>query len=296
MRQLDPVPYVAVGRDSLGRAAIMLDPLPGATAFRTPSVEFLPTAHLEFDHASVGLTDCTLLIYDEAGLGGVLRNLIPVLMWGLHDSRNRGGNSAAVAYAQVLSMMLRSEADSVSPETVQGLWAELVLIAYSGDPELLIQSWHEDPDEIYDFALAHERLEVKSARGAHRRHHFSSSQLPARAGIDLLVASVLTQRVAGGATLWDLLQRLSARVSTVAVEAAMRKVLAVAPLSALTERSYDASSASASAVFFAGDDVPAVTLPTDVLAASWTADLANTQPVRKPTSRLAAAVRQVGAD
>ena len=38
-----------------------------------------------------------------------------------------------------------------------------------------------------DFALGNERVEVKSARGAHRRHEFSSSQLPPRAGLDLTV-------------------------------------------------------------------------------------------------------------
>ena len=214
--QLDPVPYVAVGRDFSGRAAIMLDPLPGATAFRTPSVEFLPTAHLEFDHASVGLTDCTLLLYDETGLGGVLHAPDPRADVGpLRFAHPQAELPRQLAYAQVLSMMLRREAESVSPETVQGLWAELLLIAYSTDPDLLIQSrGTRTLTRVYDFAFAHERLEVKSARGAYRRHHFSSSQLPARAGIDLTVASVLTQRVAGGATLWDLLQRLSARVRT----------------------------------------------------------------------------------
>lgn len=293
VRELEPAPYVAVGRDFYGRAAIMLDPLPGAVAFRTPSVEFLPTAHLDFDKASVGLTDCTLVLYDETGLGGVLRELIPVLIWGLYDSRVQGGMPAALAYAQVLAMMLRSEANRASPETVQGLWAELLLIAYSSDPELLIDAWHEDPDEIYDFAVANERLEVKSARGAHRRHHFSSSQLPTRAGLDLTVASVLVQRVAGGATLWDLLQRLGARVPLAAEAAAMRKTLAVVPISALAERSYDGVSASASAAFFAGRDVPAVTLPRDVLAASWTADLANARVIRNPSGGLASAVQQI---
>jgi hypothetical protein len=271
----------------------MLDPLPGAVAFRTPSVEFLPTAHLDFDHASVGLTDCTLVLYDEAGLGGVLRELIPVLIWGLYDSRAHGGAATASAYAQVLAMMLRNEGDSASPETVQGLWAELLLIAYSSNPELLIDAWHEDPDDLYDFALAHQRLEVKSARGAHRRHHFSSSQLPPRTGLDLTVASVLVQRVAGGATLWDLLQRLGTRVPPAAEAAAIQKTLAVVPISALAERSYDAVSASASAAFFAGGDVPAVSLPRDVLAASWTADLANARVVRKASVGLASAVQQV---
>ena len=232
VRALEHAPYVAIGRDFHGRAAIMLEQLPGGVAFRTPSVEFLPTVHLEFDQASVGLTDCLLVLYDETGLGGVLQAM-PVLIWGLYDSRAQGGLPAALAYAQVLAMMLRSEAERVSPDAVQGLWAELLLIAYSSDPELLIGAWHEDPDEVYDFALANERLEVKSARGAYRRHHFSSSQLPARAGIELTVASVLVQRVAGGATLWDLLQQLRARVRTSAHVVAMRKTLAVVPISSL---------------------------------------------------------------
>ena len=75
--------------------------------------------------------------------------------------------------------------------------------------------------------------------------------------------------------------------------AAMRKTLAVVPISALAERSYDSVSASASAAFFAGLDVPTMILPRDVLEASWTADLANAPMIRKPSGALTSAVQQV---
>lgn len=256
----------------------MLEPLPGAPAFRTTSVEFLPTASLKFDEGTVGREDCLLVIYDEAGLGGVLRELMPPLIWGLHLSRVQGGEPGATAYARVLATMLTREGGAATAEVVQGLWAEMLLIAQSSDPELLIDAWHEDPDEIYDFSFGAQRLEVKSARGAHRRHRFSSSQLPPRTGLELTVVSVLTQRVAGGQTLWDLHKHIASRVSPAHGAAALGKTLAVVPISALTERAYDSVSASASALFYGGADVPTLHLTQGVLAASWTADLANTNP------------------
>ena len=234
-----------------------------------------------------------MILNDESGIGGVLRELMPVLALGLRDSRLRGGDTAAVAYAQVLARMLRTEGDTASNEVVQGVWAELVLIAHSTQPDIMVAAWHEDPDDIYDFALANERLEVKSARGAHRRHRFSSSQLPSRPGVELTVVSVLVQRVAGGSTLWDLLQLLGSRVNASVHAEAMRKTLAVVPLSALVELAYDSVSASATAAFFAGRDVPAISLPRDVLSASWTADLANTRGLGQVSGGLASAAVQM---
>lgn len=97
--------------------------------------------------------------------------------------------------------------------SVQGLWAELLVIVYSSDPLLAVQSWHGTPEETFDFATKSQRVEVKSCSGGERRHTFSLEQLrfpPLTAGF---VASVLAQRAGGGTSVAGLADRARALVA-----------------------------------------------------------------------------------
>jgi hypothetical protein len=62
-------------------------------------------------------------------------------------------------------------------ESVQGLWGELYLMAQANDPVRLAGAWHARPEELFDFSEGAELLEVKSAAGYDREHHFSLDQL-----------------------------------------------------------------------------------------------------------------------
>lgn len=90
-------------------------------------------------------------------------------------------------------------------KSIQGLWAELFLIARAMDPQSLLATWHVALDERYDFSAGTQRIEVKSASGRTRAHHFSLEQLAPPAGTELLIASVCMERSGGGTTISDLL-------------------------------------------------------------------------------------------
>ena len=90
----------------------------------------------------------------------------------------------------------------------QGLWAELLLIAESNDPVELVDAWHNVPNDLYDFGKGEQRIEVKSTLNESRIHHFSLAQLQPREALDLMVASVMVNRVGGGTTIPDLLDEL----------------------------------------------------------------------------------------
>lgn len=75
-------------------------------------------------------------------------------------------------------------------KSVQGLWAELFLISEARQPVLLVDAWHTEPEDRYDFAMDEQRIEVKSFSGQIRQHHFSLGQLHPPAGVNVLVASV----------------------------------------------------------------------------------------------------------
>jgi UDP-3-O-[3-hydroxymyristoyl] N-acetylglucosamine deacetylase/3-hydroxyacyl-[acyl-carrier-protein] dehydratase len=47
-------------------------------------------------------------------------------------------------------------------KTIQGLWAELLIIEQSKNPDYLIQSWHNSSSDKYDFNDGIDKIEVKS--------------------------------------------------------------------------------------------------------------------------------------
>lgn len=89
-------------------------------------------------------------------------------------------------------------------KTIQGLWAELLVVAQGRNPEKLLRAWHKTPEERFDFGSAEERLEVKSASGGRRQHHFSFEQLHPPTGIRAIVASLFVERNSSGKSIADL--------------------------------------------------------------------------------------------
>ena len=81
-----------------------------------------------------------------------------------------------------------------SKETVRGLWAELLVIERSSNPEYLINAWHVEPEDKYDFNDATDKIEVKSTAGDKRSHIFSLEQLSPEDGSSLLIASVFVNK------------------------------------------------------------------------------------------------------
>lgn len=86
-------------------------------------------------------------------------------------------------------------------KTIQGLWAELLLIRLSRDPLAMAAAWHREAQEHFDFADGPRRLEVKSNNGRRREHHFSLEQLTPTGGSQIVIASVFVERSGGGVSL-----------------------------------------------------------------------------------------------
>lgn len=95
---------------------------------------------------------------------------------------------------------------------LQGIWSELFVIEQAGNPEVLVESWHPDPTNLFDFTMDRDRLEVKSTSSARRVHAFSLEQLYPPGGVRLVVASLRAQRVSNGISTAQLLDRISKRL------------------------------------------------------------------------------------
>lgn len=160
--------------------------------------------------------------------------------------------------------------------SVRGLWGELLLVARSRDPGLLVAAWHELPSERFDFAKGLQRLEVKTAGRSSREHHFSLDQLTAEP-FDVLVASIQCEPSAGGASIEDILHAISERLT----DGALTRMLYEKAAGVmgqdwvhLTGARFDEHLASSSVRFIRAADIPrpAPPLPVTVRQVTFVAD------------------------
>ena len=149
--------------------------------------------------------------------------------------------------------------------TIQGLWAELWVIAQAREPDVLLDAWHAEPSDAYDFNSGPERLEIKSTSQRTRKHNFSHRQLQPPTGTRVAIASVFVESSGGGPTISALVDRLRRRV---AEPRALRRLdyVVASTLGADwrpgVEAAFDAELASESLRFYAVEDIPS--LPSDI--------------------------------
>jgi hypothetical protein len=145
-------------------------------------------------------------------------------------------------------------------KAIQGLWAELFVIAGSTDPSALIDAWHAVNGELYDFSAGPTRIEVKSCVERSRNHYFRLEQVRPPAGVTAVIASVMVQPLGGGASAHELLQEIRARVSpadrVLTVERLVAEALGSDWATAVSSR-FDRQLATESLMFFDARSVPA---------------------------------------
>ena len=123
-------------------------------------------------------------------------------------------NQSDVAHAMNQLIELFRAMTKASRKSVQGLWAELFLIAQARQPDMLVEAWHTVPEDRYDFAMDNQRVEVKSFSGNIRLHHFSLEQLHPPEGIRALVASVSVESSQAGVSIAALREQIQTRLGS----------------------------------------------------------------------------------
>ncbi len=109
-------------------------------------------------------------------------------------------------------------------KTIQGLWAELIVIEQSNNPDYLIQAWHSSSTDKFDFNDGIDKVEVKSTSKSKRIHNFSIEQLNPNKNSSLIIASVFTVETGIGESIFGLVnsienklkdQKLSFRINEI---------------------------------------------------------------------------------
>lgn len=181
-----------------------------------------------------------------------------------------------------------SAAKQAPKKMTQGLWAELLVIACSCEPEKMVEAWHSQPAAKFDFAMGRFKLEVKSTGGDTRVHHFSLDQLCPSAHSTVFVASAVVRECArgnGGMSVDDLRGLISERLASTDADLRLRTIIA----ETLGERyeqarkmTFDYVEACDSLRFYDAADIPHISkenVPAGVTNVGFSSDLTGAKAI-----------------
>ncbi len=152
---------------------------------------------------------------------------------------------------------------ATEPQTkkIQGLWAELLLIAESKEPADLVRCWHSIPEEKFDFNNGEERIEVKSSSNNLRLHNFSLDQLHSPTGTKTIIASIFVRQVSTGKSIATLSSEILARLTDIELIGKVQLQIALTLGKTIIDSmnlKFDYEFAKDSLRFYKAEDVPKI--------------------------------------
>ena len=166
-----------------------------------------------------------------------------------------------------------------SEKKVIGLWGELFVIYNSSNTDFLVKAWHSSKEDTFDFSEGNCRLEVKTTSLREREHNFRLHQVFPISKINLIIASLMIEKVPVGLSLGDLIQRIEDSLTKADLRLKFDELI-TSTLGESYEKSleeaYDESSAKELINFYNIKDVPKIpkeTIPKEVKNVSFSVSL-----------------------
>lgn len=206
-----------IGKDQGGFPAILIDAAHdgGATLLRVEleNLSVQPDLRCEvvFPDGQHRIGSYTLIrCSGDEELQGVFLRLVGAFLQQLSPTSER-----AELARVVLKLVDLFRALAAPPrKSLQGLWAELYVIARARNPIALLEAWHADPNELYDFRQDRQCIDVKSSSQRTRMHAARLDQLYPPAGTVGVIISLVAERAGGGVTIEDLVDQITDNVAT----------------------------------------------------------------------------------
>lgn len=173
----------------------------------------------------------------------------------------------------------------IPTKTIQGLWAELMLIEQSKNPETLINYWHNIPEEKFDFNADNQKIEVKSSSNLERVHIFTAEQLNPPNDSQVLIASIFTKQVSNGINVLDLLDKIDNRIKEIELKVKIYRIVSRTlgnTFEQTTKIKYDYDLAKNSLRFYKHQDISKVeriNIPERVSEVKFKSDLTKITPI-----------------
>lgn len=172
-------------------------------------------------------------------------------------------------------------------KTIQGLWAELLVIEQSKNPDYLIQTWHNSIADKYDFNDGIDKIEVKSTVKNRRIHSFSIEQLIPNSSSKLIIVSIFTIETGIGKNIMDLVKRIEENIKDKNLGFRLNELVALT-LGKDFEKSYDVffdyKFALDSIHFYNSCDIPTISnnlIPSNIMNIRFDCDLSNVKTTNK---------------
>jgi hypothetical protein len=164
-------------------------------------------------------------------------------------------------------------------KSVLGLWGELFVIAQSINAEELLDAWHDNNYEKYDFGMSDWRIEVKTTIKNVRIHSFSLEQLNPISEVKVEIASILTKRIESGKSIEDLCEIIRMRVANSNLTNKMNLIIAQILGETIEEAQkikFDIDLAFQTLRFYSTNDIPKIfpnQIPSQVCNVKFDVDL-----------------------
>jgi len=176
-------------------------------------------------------------------------------------------------------------------KTIQGLWAELLIIEQSKNPDYLIESWHNSISDKYDFNDGIDKIEIKSTAKNRRIHSFSIEQLNPNTNSKLVISSVFAIETGTGVNIFDLVEKIEVKVKNKNLSFRVNEMV-VATLGKDFEKSFDIffdyQFAIDSIQHYNSVDIPTINgnqIPTNIINVRFDCDLTNVKTVSKTKTK-----------
>ena len=164
-------------------------------------------------------------------------------------------------------------------KTIQGLWAELLVIEQSSNPDYLIKAWHSSTKDKFDFNDGSDKIEIKSTSRSRRIHSFSIEQLNQNKNSNLIIVSVFTIETGIGKNTFGLIELIEKKIKDRDSSFRLNEIIAET-LGQDFEKSFevffDYQSAIDSLKFYDSKSVPKISynnIPTEVTNVKFDCDL-----------------------
>jgi hypothetical protein len=168
---------------------------------------------------------------------------------------------------------------------VNGLFAEVQVIAISRDPIKCVAAWRANLGDRFDFSLENARLEVKATSDRIRSHYFAIEQCVPPQGTHAAVASMFVEQSGAGQSLGELITEAQKRMAgDMQALLKLRTVVAGSlgvSLPAALQIRFDSALARSTLSFFRAGEIPAIRppIPTGVSGVRFRSDLTGISPV-----------------
>jgi hypothetical protein len=146
-------------------------------------------------------------------------------------------------------------------KSIQGLWAELLIISQSNDVDYMLRSWHSNAHDRFDFNDSKDKIEVKSTSRETRVHAFSNNQLNPNKNANLIIASIFVIESGIGYGILDLKYEIENKLLDKSLCFRLNEVIADtlgSEIEKCLNLLFDIQLAIDSLRFFNGGDIPSI--------------------------------------